>query len=427
MFSVCRIFAANFFDNMDNRYNETRLPNGIRLIHKEKSGEIAHLVMMVETGTRDEQAHENGLAHFVEHTIFKGTQSRKAYHILSCLDNVGGDLNAFTTKEETCIQATFLKQHYRRALDLFADIVFHSTFPENELAKEKEVILDEINSYLDSPSDEIYDLFEEMVFKGHPLSRNILGTTALVKGFHRQDILDFMAHNYSTDQMILASVGDISFKELEKLAMRYFGEQPAHIINRKREAFGSYTPENRTMKRNNHLSHCMIGGLAPEFSSPLRMPIVMLNNVLGGPAMSSRLGLNIREKYGFAYSIESQYTAYSDTGLISVYMGVDPDSLEKAIGLVYKEIDKLCQQRLGTMQLQHAKQQLIGQVALSYESGMNELLSITRSLLMGDPIEYMDEIIRKVEAVTANDIIDMANRVFDKTQLSQIVFTGNDD
>ena len=412
---------------LENKYNESVLPNGIRLIHKEKQGEIAHLVLMVETGTRDELAHENGLAHFVEHTIFKGTQSRKAYHILSCLDNVGGDLNAFTTKEETCIQATFLKQHYKRSLDLFADIAFRSTFPENELAKEKEVILDEINSYLDSPSDEIYDLFEEMVFKGHPLSRNILGTTELVKGFHQKDILDFMAHNYSTDQMVLASIGDISFKEFKRLAMKYFGEQPAHLVSRKRKAFKDYKPERRTAERKNHLSHCMIGGLAPEFSSELRMPIVMLNNILGGPAMSSRLGLNIREKYGFAYSIESQYSAYSDTGLISVYMGVDPDSLEKAIELVYKELDKLCQQKLGTMQLQHAKQQLIGQVALSYESGMNELLSATRSLLMGEEIEYMDDIIRNVEAVTAADILDIANRVFDRKELSQIVFHGKED
>lgn len=424
MFSVCRIFAADFLSIMENKYYESVLDNGIRLIHKEKQGEIAHLALMVETGTRDERAHENGLAHFVEHTIFKGTQNRKAYHILSCLDNVGGDLNAFTTKEETCIQATFLKQHYKRSLDLFADIAFRSTFPENELAKEKEVILDEINSYLDSPSDEIYDLFEEMAFKGHPLSRNILGTTELVKGYKRQDILDFMTHNYSTDQMILASIGDLSFKEFERLATTYFGNQPAHIIDKKREAFKGYEPENRFETRNNHLSHCIIGGIAPEFCSKLKMPIVMLNNVLGGPAMSSRLGLNIREKYGFAYSIESQYTAYSDTGLISVYMGVDPDSLEKAIGLVYKEIDKLCQQKLGTMQLQHAKQQLIGQVALSYESGMNELLGVTRSLLMGEPIEYMDDIIRKVEAVSANDILEVANQVFDRKQLSQIVFKG---
>ena len=411
---------------LENKFNEAVLPNGIRLIHKEKQSEIAHLVLMVETGTRDELPHQNGLAHFVEHTIFKGTQNRKAYHILSCLDNVGGDLNAFTTKEETCIQATFLKQHYQRSLDLFADIAFRSTFPENELAKEKEVILDEINSYLDSPSDEIYDLFEEMVFEGHPLSRNILGTTELVKGFRRQDVLDFMAGNYSTDAMILASIGDISFHEFEKLAMRYFGEQPAHLINKRRELFSNYKPQNRKAERNNHLSHCIIGGLAPEFSNPLRMPIVMLNNVLGGPAMSSRLGLNIREKYGFAYSIESQYTAYSDVGLINVYMGVDPDSLEKAIELVHKELEKLCTQMLGTLQLHHAKQQLIGQVALSYESGMNELLSATRSLIMGEPIEYMDDIIRKVEAVNASDILEVANRVFDKKQLSRITFEGVD-
>ena len=408
----------------ENKYNETTLSNGIRLIHKEKKSEIAHLALMVETGTRDEMAHQNGLAHFVEHTIFKGTQNRKAYHILSCLDNVGGDLNAFTTKEETCIQASFLKRHYSRALDLFADIAFRSTFPENELAKEKEVVLDEINSYLDSPSDEIYDLFEEMVFKGHPLSRNILGTTELVKGFSRQSLLDFMAGNYSTDQMVLASVGDISFKEFEHLARKHFGDQPAHIVDKKREALKDYTPETRSLERNNHLSHCMIGGIAPEFGSRFRMPIVMLNNVLGGPAMSSRLGLNIREKYGFAYTIESQYTAYSDIGLINVYMAVDPDSLEKSIELVYKELDKLCKQKLGTLQLQHAKQQLIGQAALGYESGMTELLSATRSLLMGEPIEYMDDIIRKVEAVTASDLIDMANRVFDKKQLSQIVFEG---
>ncbi len=423
-----RAIISEMLDNKSfdkhNNYNESVFPNGIRLIHKEKKGEIAHLVLMVETGTRDELAHQNGLAHFVEHTIFKGTQNRKAYHILSCLDNVGGDLNAFTTKEETCIQASFLKQHYKRALGLFADIAFRSTFPENELAKEKEVILDEINSYLDSPSDEIYDLFEEMVFKGHPLSRNILGTTELVKSFKRDDILDFMAHNYSTDQMILATVGDISFKEFERLAMTYFGNQPAHVVSQKREAFKGYNPEIRTLERNNHLSHCIIGGTAPEYGSPLRMPIVMLNNVLGGPAMSSRLGLNIREKYGFAYTIESQYTAYSDVGLINVYMAVDPDSLDKAIELVHKELEKLCTQKLGTLQLHHAKQQLIGQAALGLESGMTELLSATRSLLMGEPIEYMDEIIRNIEAVSANDILEVANRVFDRGRLSRIVFLG---
>lgn len=411
----------------EEKYNESILPNGIRLVHKRKNGQIAHLVLMVETGSRDESDNENGMAHFIEHTIFKGTEKRKAYHILSCLDNVGGDLNAFTTKEETCLQASFLKEHYKRAFDLFSDIVFKSNFPENELAKEKEVVLDEINSYLDSPSDEIYDVFEEVMFKGHPLSRNILGTTELVKGFQRKDIYKFIAKNYSTDRMVLGTIGDISFQDFEKLAMKFFGEHPAHLTNLQRQPFNSYNPQMIKAERHNHLSHCMIGSIAPEYNSPLKMPIVLLNNILGGPAMSSRLNLNIREKYGFAYTIESQYNAYSDIGLFSIYMGVDPDSLEKATNLTYKELDKICNQRLGIMQLSHAKQQIIGQVALGYESGMNELLSITRSTLMNEPLEYMDDIIRKVNAVTGHDIQDVANMVFDKKQMSTIIFEGKAD
>lgn len=411
----------------EEKYNESVLPNGIRLIHKQKSGEIAHLVLMVNTGSRDEEDHENGMAHFIEHTIFKGTENRKAYHILSCLDNVGGDLNAYTTKEETCLQASFLKQHYKRTFDLFADIAFHSTFPENELTKEKEVILDEINSYLDSPSDEIYDVFEEMMFKGHPMSRNILGTTELVKGFTHDDVRRFMANNYSTDQIVLGTIGDISFKDFERLAMSYFGEQPAHIVKKQRVPFTNYKPQYIKAERHSHLSHCMIGGMAPEYNSPLKMPIVLLNNILGGPAMSSRLNLNIREKYGFAYTIESQYNAYSDTGLISIYMGVDPDSLDRSIELTYKELDKICNQKLGSMQLNHAQQQIIGQVALGYESGMNELLSITRSVIMNEPLEYMEDIIRKVNAVTAGDIMETANLVFDKKQQSTLIFEGKEE
>ena len=413
-------------NHMQERYNEATLPNGIRLLHKRKPGEIAHLVLMVGTGTRDEMPEQNGIAHFIEHTIFKGTKNRKAYHILSCLDNVGGDLNAFTTKEETCLQASFLKQHYKRALDLFSDIVFHSVFPENELAKEKEVVLDEINSYKDSPSDEIYDVFEEIVFKDHPLGRNILGTAELVKGFKREEILRFMAQNYSTERMILVTIGDIDFGAFQKMAMTYFGEQPSHLVASHRKPFTGYKVQNVTEERHNHLSHCMIGGIAPEYNSPMKMPIILLNNILGGPAMSSRLNLNIREKYGFAYTIESQYNAYSDTGLISVYMGVDPDSLEKTVNLVYKELDKLCRIKLGTLQLEHAKQQIIGQLALSYESGMNEALSIVRSSMMDEPIEYMDEIISKVNAVTADDIMEVANLVFDRKQLTRLTFIGKE-
>ena len=381
-------------------------------------------MLVMGTGSRDELEDQNGMAHFIEHTVFKGTQKRKPYHILSCLDNVGGDLNAFTTKEETCLQASFLNTYYSRAMDLLQDIAFKATFPEHELEKEKEVVLDEINSYLDMPSEEIYDVFEETLFKGHPLGRNILGTTNLVKGFGRADVLAFREENYSTDAMVLATIGDISFKDFERLAMRFFGDIPAHLTPNRRTAFRSYVPCRVEMERNNHLSHCMIGGLAPEFTHPKKRAMVLLNNILGGPAMNSRLSLNIREKYGFAYTIESQYNAYSDTGLVSVYMGVDPDSLDKAISLVYKELDKLCNQKMGTMQLHHAKQQLIGQLALGRESGMSELLAITRSMLMNEPIETVPDIIHTIDVITADDLMAEANEVFNRDCLTTLIFKG---
>ena len=407
------------------QYNINTLPNGIRLLHKRKPGEIAHLVLVVGTGSRDELESQNGMAHFIEHTVFKGTQNRKPYHILSCLDNVGGDLNAFTTKEETCFQASFLKIYYKRAMDLLSDIAFQPTFPEHELEKEKEVVLDEISSYLDMPSEEIYDVFEDTVFKGHPLGRNILGTNELVKGFTRNDVLAFREGNYGTDTMVLATIGDISFAEFEKMAMAFFGNRPDHRVPDRRQPFRSYAPVKVEMERNNHLSHCMIGGLAPEFSHPKKRTMVLLNNILGGPAMNSRLSLNIREKYGFAYTIESQYNAYSDVGLFNVYMGVDPDSLDKAIGLVYKELDKLSNLKLGTMQLHHAKQQLIGQLALGRESGMSELLAVTRSMLMNEPIESVPDIIHTIDVITADDLMAEANEVFDRDRLSTLIFRGS--
>ena len=407
------------------QYNSSTLPNGIRLLHRQKKGEIAHLVLVVATGSRDEREEQNGLAHFIEHTIFKGTQSRKPYHILSCLDNVGGDLNAFTTKEETCLQASFLPTYYKKAMDLFSDIAFRATFPEHELAKEKEVVIDEINSYLDLPSEEIYDVFEEVAFQGHPLSRNILGTVEKVKGFQRSDILTFMGENYSTDSMVLATIGDINFKEFEAMAMRFFGCQPPHLVPTHREPYTSYAPRKVEMERNNHLSHCMIGGPAPEFVHPEKRTMVLLNNILGGPAMNSRLSLNIREKYGFAYSIESQYNAYSDIGLFSVYMGVDPDSLDRVVELVFKELDKLRTIKMGSMQLHHAKQQLVGQLALGRESGMSELLAVTRSMLMNEPIESVPDIIHTIEVITAEDLIEEANRVFDRDRLTTLIFRGS--
>lgn len=404
--------------------SETVLPNGLRLLHRRRSGAVAHLALMVDIGMRDELEDENGLAHFIEHLLFKGTKKRKAFHVLSCLENVGGDLNAFTTKEETCIHASFLKEHYSKAIELISDVAFNSIFPENEVEKEKEVILDEINSYLDSPYDEIIDEFENLLYRGHQLGRNILGTIPLVSNYTRNDIISFYSKNYSPDKMILATIGDIDFETFKHFAIKHFGGYNNFGTVSNRLPFTSLPPTKKNEKRTNHLTHCMIGGIAYRYDHPDKLKMILLNNILGGPAMSSRLNLNIREKYGFAYTIESQYNAYSDVGNFTIYLGVDPHSKEKAICLVFKELDKLKQNKLGILQLSNAKKQLIGQVALGNESGLNELLSMARDGFYKNALETLPETISKVEKITADDLLIVANTIFDKENISILTFEG---
>ena len=398
------------------------LPNGIKIIHRHRAGELSHLALMVNAGMRDEKENENGLAHFIEHMAFKGTKRRKAYHILSCLENVGGDLNAFTTKEETCIHASFLKEHINKAMDLFADVMFNSTFPENEMEKEKEVILDEINSYRDSPADEIYDEFENLLYKGHQLGRNILGTIDLVSGYTRNDIVKFQKQHYAPDRMVLACIGNISFEEFSKLSYKYFADYQGDAIPYERIPFVPNQTASRIEVRNNHLTHVIMGGLAYHYNDSRKLKMILLNNILGGPAMNSRLNLNIREKYGFAYTIESQYNAYSDTGNYTIYIGVDPHSQERSVELVYKELNKLMTQKLGTLQLSNAKKQLIGQVALSNESGMNDLLSMVRAGFYEEHIETLPETIAKLEKITSADLLEVANDVYDRNKVNLLIF-----
>lgn len=398
------------------------LPNGIKIIHRHRAGELSHLALMVNAGMRDEKENENGLAHFIEHMAFKGTKRRKAYHILSCLENVGGDLNAFTTKEETCIHASFLKEHINKAMDLFADVMFNSTFPENEMEKEKEVILDEINSYRDSPADEIYDEFENLLYSGHQLGRNILGTIDLVSSYTRNDIVKFQKQHYAPDRMVLACIGNISFEEFSKLAYKYFADYQGDAIPYERIPFVPNPTASRTEVRNNHLTHVIMGGLAYHYNDSRKLKMILLNNILGGPAMNSRLNLNIREKYGFAYTIESQYNAYSDTGNYTIYIGVDPHSQERSVELVYKELNKLMTQKLGTLQLSNAKKQLIGQVALSNESGMNDLLGMVRAGFYEEHIETLPETIAKLEKITSSDLLEVANEVYDREKVNLLIF-----
>lgn len=408
----------------ENIVSQYVLPNGITILHKYRGGDVAHIALMVNTGMRDEMPNENGLAHLIEHMLFKGTKRRKAYHVLSCLENVGGDLNAYTTKEETCIHASFLKEYYNKALDLFADVAFNSTYPENELEKEKEVVIDEINSYLDSPAEEICDEFENMLYRGHEMGRNILGTTTLVESYNRKDLCRFLKNNYSTERMVIATVGNISFESFKNKVIRYFGDYERVVTTYHREPFVTPNTFNVTQERNSHLSHCIIGGLSYNIDNTRKMSMVLLNNILGGPGMNSRLNLNIREKYGFAYTIESQYNAYSDTGNFFIYLGVDPHSLDKTINLVIKELNKLKNNRLGSIQLSNAKSQLIGQMALGSESGLGELIAMTRAAFTKEGIEPLSETIRKIRNISADDIIEVSNDIFSQDNISTLIFKG---
>lgn len=408
----------------DNIVNQYVLANGIRILHKYRDSEVAHIALMVNTGMRDEMESENGLAHFIEHMVFKGTKKRKAFHVISSLENVGGELNAYTTKEETCIHASFLKEYYGKAIDLISDVAFNSTYPETELEKEKEVILDEINTYKDTPAEEIFDEFENNLYRGHEMGRNILGTSDLVSGFTRKDLCNFLKNNYSTDRMVIATVGAIPFEKFKQKIISYFSEYKCHNTSFHRRQFSERLVFTEIQERNSHLSHCIIGGLAYHFDSNKKMPMVLLNNILGGPGMNSRLNLNIREKYGFAYTIESQYNAYSDTGNFCIYMGVDPHSLDKTVNLVFKELEKLKNNKLGTIQLSNAKNQLVGQLALSSESGLGELLALTRAAFSENGIEPLSETINKIRELRSEDIMEAANEIFDREAISLLIYKG---
>ena len=342
------------------RFFHYRLSNGIRLIHKKTERSIAHCGLILKSGARDELENEQGLAHFIEHVIFKGTKKRKAYHILSRMEDVGGEINAFTSKEETCIYSTFLPKYYNRALELLSDITFHSNFPKKELEKEKSVILDEINYYKDTPSELIFDEFEEQIFKNHPLGNNILGTPKHIDSFDKKMIESFIERNFLPHEIVISSVGNISINKLVKMVEKYFGGIPKNNSQKTSIPFKNYQKKQLTVERNGYQSHCLIGRDAYDINHPKKTTLILLNNILGGPGMNSRLNLAIREKYGFAYSIESNYTAYSDTGIFSIYLASDKKDLNKSIRLTKKEMAKLSHTPLGHKQLKKLNNNSLG-------------------------------------------------------------------
>ena len=446
------------------KYNTYTLDNGLRIIHLPSDSKVVYCGYQINAGTRNEEPGEEGLAHFCEHVTFKGTERRKAWHILNCLESVGGDLNAYTNKEGTVYYSAILKEHIARAVDLLSDIVFHSVYPQAEIDKEVEVICDEIESYNDSPAELIYDEFENILFKGSPLGHNILGTAEQVRSFKTEDALRFTRKLYRPDNAIFFAYGDIDFKKLVKLIRKALGECPkgrelacsADCKSAKtptEERIAEETPTGETpteemeagdanhkvqsskfnvqskvagqtivMQKNTHQAHVMIGTRAYDVNDDRRMPLYLLNNMLGGPGMNAKLNLALREHNGLVYTVESTMVAYGDTGTWSIYFGCDEHDVKRCLRLVRKELDKFMQKPLSDAQLKAAKKQIKGQIGVACDNRENFALDFGKSFLHYGWEKNVDRLYEQVDAITAAQIQAVAQELFDKDRLTTLIF-----
>ena len=456
------------------KYNTYTLDNGLRIIHLPSDSQVVYCGYQINAGTRNEEPGEEGLAHFCEHVTFKGTERRKAWHILNCLESVGGDLNAYTNKEGTVYYSAILKEHIARAVDLLSDIVFHSVYPQTEIDKEVEVICDEIESYNDSPAELIYDEFENILFKGSPLGHNILGTAEQVRAFKTEDALRFTRKLYRPDNAIFFAYGDIDFKKLVKLIQKALGECPkgrelacsadcksAETPTEERiaeetptkERITEETPSGETpteemeagdanhkvqsskfnvqskvagqtivMQKNTHQAHVMIGTQAYDVNDDRRMPLYLLNNMLGGPGMNAKLNLALREHNGLVYTVESTMVAYGDTGTWSIYFGCDEHDVKRCLRLVRKELDKFMQKPLSDAQLKAAKKQIKGQIGVACDNRENFALDFGKSFLHYGWEKNVDRLYEQVDEITAAQIQAVAQELFDKDRLTTLIF-----
>ncbi|MGZ3757133.1 MAG: M16 family metallopeptidase [Mucilaginibacter sp.] len=403
-------------------YQLYTLSNGIRIMLKHTPSTITHCCFVVNAGSRDEVEGQDGLAHFIEHLLFKETERRSTNQILNRLEMVGADLNAYTTKEYTCIHASLLKQHLERTIDLFEDIIFHSTFPEEEMEKERGVILDEIASYQDQPEEAIQDDFEGLLFEGHPIGKNILGSPETVGRLNTLDVRRFIAANYNTSEMIFAVFGDYDLKKITRLADKYFGGIAANSVTKNRIVPSRNLFSKNIVNKAITQTHCVIGNQAYHSQHEHKNGLLLLNNLLGAGGMSSRLNLEIREKHGIAYTIESSYVPLTDTGIFSIYFGTDSEKAEKAAKLVHKELKKLRDHKLGILQLHQTKQKFIGQIALAEENRMSLIISMAKSLLDFNYVETLEQIFAKINAVTAEQLLEISNEVFDDKRMITLLF-----
>ena len=396
------------------------LPNGIRGIHRQVRGSVAHCALVIGAGSRDERPGQYGLAHLTEHAFFKGTQRRRAWQINCRLENLGGELNAFTTKEETTVHATTLRGDFAKAAELIADIVFRSTFPEREIDREKEVIVDEINTYKDSPADMIYDTFEDMLFEGSELGHNILGSKAALMRYDGEKIRAFTARTHTADRMVFSSIGNFSARTAEAVARRYFGDRPATTRGFERAVPPPVAAFEKTVTKRTHQTHCILGNRACGLEDPDRLPLSLLVNILGGPSANSLLNMEIREKHGLSYNIEATYTPYCDSGLAAIYFSSEHTHAEQCTELIYKQLKQLRTVPLTARRLSMAKKQFIAQLAISSESNESYMLSAGKSLLMHDEVDTMEQVYAKIRALTASQLTEAAEKVF--TGMSRLTY-----
>ncbi len=385
------------------------LPNGIRGIHRCTPSSVTHCGLIVGSGTRDELKGEFGLAHFTEHGLFKGTTHRKAYHVNCRLENLGGELNAYTTKEDTTVHATTLKGDFRKAVELLSDVAFCSTFPDHEMEREREVIYDEINTYKDSPAEMIYDNFEDMLFAGSELGHNILGIKRDIKRFDNSTIKRYMERTYTTDQMVFSSIGGVSFKRAEEIANHYLGGYATSKREFLREKPIEVNPFTIQQNRRTHQTHCIIGCRAYSIVDDKRLPLALLINILGGPSANSLLNVLVREKHGLTYNVEAAYTPYSDAGMVTIYFSSESANADRVVDLIYGEIEKLRTTLLTSRQLSMAKRQFMAQLAISMESNEGYMLGAGKSYLLHGVVETIEESYRRISALTAEEIREVAN------------------
>ena len=396
------------------------LPNGIRGIHRQVRSGVTHCALLVNSGSRDERPSGYGSAHCTAHAVFKGAGRRKAYQVNCRLENLGGELNAYTTKEDTTLHATTLRHDFSRAVELISDVIFRSTYPEKELRKEREVIADEINTYKDSPSERIYDDFEDMIFAGSELGHNILGSKASIQRISTAEIKSFVGRTYTTDQMVFSSIGNFSAKSAQAVAERYLSDFQPTKREYQRIVPAVYEAFDKRISRHTHQSHGIIGTRGYGITDERRLPLALLVNILGGPSANSLLNLLLREKYGLSYNVEASYTPYSDSGIVGIYFSSDHANTEQCIELIEEEIARLRGELITPRRLQVAKRQFVAQMAISMESNEGYMLGAGKSFLLYKDIDTLEEAYKKVMAITAEQIMEVAKDSF--ANLSRLIY-----